>query len=197
MDFKQLIEKRRSIYAIGAQPDLSDTQITQIIQEALKYCPTAFNSQTGRLVLLFGEHHKILWHIVLDALRLVTPEERFAQTKTKIDSFVAGRGTVLYYTDTQTTKELQEKFPLYADKFPVWAQQASGILQFMVWTALAEADIGASLQHYNPLIDEQTAETFQLPRNWELVAQMPFGNILEPAGDKTFLPLQDRMKVFG
>ena len=48
MDFKQLIEKRRSIYAIGAQPGLSDTQITQIIQEALKYCPTAFNSQTGR-----------------------------------------------------------------------------------------------------------------------------------------------------
>lgn len=197
MDFKQLIEKRRSIYAIGAQPDLSDTQITQIVQETLKYCPTAFNSQTGRLVLLFGEHHKILWHIVLDALRLVTPEERFAQTKAKIDSFAAGRGTVLYYTDTQTTKELQEKFPLYADKFPVWAQQASGILQFMVWTALAEADIGASLQHYNPLIDEQTAETFQLSRNWELVAQMPFGNILEPAGDKTFLPLQDRMKVFG
>jgi uncharacterized protein len=196
MNFKQLIEKRRSIYVIGDKTALSDTQITQIMQDAVKYCPTAFNSQSGRLVLLFKESHKILWDIVLNALRLVTPAERLVQTEAKIASFVAGKGTVLYYIDTQTTKDLQEKFPLYADKFPVWAEQAVGILQFIVWTALAQENIGASLQHYNPLIDEQVAETFQIPKNWKLTAQMPFGDILQPAGEKTFLSLQDRIKVF-
>ena len=31
---------------------------------------------------------------------------------------------------------------------------AAGMLQLAVWTALAEKGLGASLQHYNPLIDD-------------------------------------------
>lgn len=47
----------------------------------------------------------------------------------------------------------------------------------MVWTALANSDIGANLQHYNPLIDDAVRQAFNIPNNWELVAQMPFGGI--------------------
>ena len=66
----------------------------------------------------------------------------------------------------------------------------------MIWAALSEHDIGASLQHYNPLIDDAVREEYTVSTDWKLVAQMPFGSIAAPAGDKTFQPLDERVKVF-
>ncbi|WP_235899137.1 hypothetical protein [Suipraeoptans intestinalis] len=37
------------------------------------------------------------------------------------------------------------------------------------------AGIGASLQHYNPVIDDMVRERYKLPKTYRLVAQMPFG----------------------
>ena len=69
--------------------------------------------------------------------------------------------------------------------------------QYALWTELRTLEIGASLQHYNPLIDDTVAEAFSIDNDWDLIAQMPFGNILEPAGEKSFQPLNERMKVLG
>ena len=40
---------------------------------------------------------------------------------------------------------------------------------------LEDAGMGASLQHYNPLIDDEVRKAWNLPGDWKLVAQMPFG----------------------
>ncbi len=73
-----------------------------------------------------------------------------------------------------------------------------GILQFIVWTALETEGLGASLQHYNPLITPQVLSTWNLPSSWSLVAQLPFGKPSAPAGEKTFEPVEGvRFKVFG
>jgi len=61
-------------------------------------------------------------------------------------------------------KALQEKFPLYAANFPVWANQANGMLQINIWTALRELGVGANLQHYNPVIDDTVKSLFDLPQ---------------------------------
>ncbi|TOP23933.1 hypothetical protein, partial [Vibrio parahaemolyticus] len=82
-------------------------------------------------------------------LRKIVPEQAFAATEQKIDSFAAGAGSVLFFEDQDIVTGLQEQFPLYADNFPIWSEQASGIAQFAVWTALSQENIGASLQHYN------------------------------------------------
>jgi predicted oxidoreductase (fatty acid repression mutant protein) len=55
---------------------------------------------------------------------------------------------------------------------------------------------GASLQHYNPLIDERVAKTWNLPEKWKLIAQMPVGKPTHTPGEKSFLPLDDRVRVF-
>jgi hypothetical protein len=89
------------------------------------------------------------------------------------------------------------KFSLYEDKFPSWSDHTSGMHQYVVWTALASLKIGANLQHYNPVIDEQVASTWNLDENWKLVAQMVFGGIKEPAGEKSFESIDKRLKVFG
>lgn len=193
---EKLIEKRRSIYALGKETAASENEVVALVKNAVKYCPTAFNSQSGRVVVLFGEEYQKLWDIVENKLRGLVPAEGFAKTKEKIDGFRAGLGTILFFEDEAVVQALQQKFPLYKDNFPLWSLQAGGMLQYIVWTALAEKNIGASLQHYNPLIDEDVAKQWQLPLTWRLLAQMPFGSIVMPAGDKAFEPLDSRVLVY-
>ncbi|NLC89798.1 MAG: nitroreductase, partial [Clostridiaceae bacterium] len=56
--------------------------------------------------------------------------------------------------------------------------------------------LGASLQHYNPVIDDALGELFDIPEDWVLVAQMPFGHILEEPEPKDKIDIRERMKVF-
>lgn len=195
-DLSKVFAQRRSIYHIGNQPVIPQDKITEIIENALKNCPTAFNSQSARLVLLYGENYQKFWEITMAELKKVVPADKFEPTYHKIKSFAAGLGTVLFFEDSTTTEELQKKFPPYRENFPIWALQGNGILEYMIWIALHDAGIGASLQHYNPLVDEAVYTTWNIPKTWKLIAQMPFGSIEEPAGPKTFLPLEERIKVF-
>ena len=68
--------------------------------------------------------------------------------------------------------------------------------QLAVWTMLEDAGFGASLQHYNPLIDEAVRSAWSLDPEWELVAQMPFGAPSGDPGPKEFQPLEGRVLVF-
>lgn len=193
----ELFAKRRSIYNLGNKQILPEDKITAIISNALKFCPSAFNSQSARVVVLYGEYYQKLWDIVLTELSKIVPEDKMGQTITKIKTFTTGLGTILFFEDTDTVKNLQEKFPLYGENFPKWSLQSNGMLQYMVWLALAEQNIGASLQHYNPLIDNEVKMAFDLPEHWQLLAQMPFGSIELPADEKSFLPIEERLKIFG
>lgn len=192
----EMIEKRRSIYDLGSRKVLSEERISEIVKEAVKYCPTAFNSQSARVVVLFGENHQKLWDIVLQKLKEVAPQDGFAKTELKIASFAAGYATILFFEDLDAVEDLQKKFPLYAENFSKWSLQANGMLEYIVWTALEAESAGASLQHYNPLIDDDVKKTWNLPQKWQLLAQMPVGSIEAPAGDKSFLPIDERVKIF-
>ena len=191
-----VFETRRSQYAIGKDISLSQDEASKLIQQAVKLAPTSFNSQSSRAVILFNEQHDRFWEIVMDTLREMVPPESFDDTEKKVNGFAAGAGTVLFFEEQDVVRNLQEKFPLYADNFPVWSDQASGIAQFAVWTALAQANIGASLQHYNPIIDEAVAKEWNLPATWKLRAQMPFGSHEGEFGEKTFMDDSERFRVF-
>jgi predicted oxidoreductase (fatty acid repression mutant protein) len=196
MSFLDHIKQRRTIYAVGKNVALTPEQIESVIKEAVNHSPSAFNSQTSRIVTLFGESHLQFWNVVRETLRKIVPEAAFEGTNAKINSFAAGYGTVLFYEDQDVVKSLQEQFALYADNFPVWSEHSSAIAQFAVWTALSEQNIGASLQHYNPIVDAEIAEIFDIPANWKLRAQLVFGSIEAPAGEKTFMAEVDRFKTF-
>jgi predicted oxidoreductase (fatty acid repression mutant protein) len=142
------------------------------------------------------QHSDDFWNIVRETLRKVVPAAAFDATDKKISSFAAGVGTVLFFEDHDVVKGLQEQFALYADNFPVWSEHSTGIAQFAVWSALASENIGASLQHYNPIIDAEVASTYGLPASWKLRAQMPFGSIETPAGEKTHIAREERFKIF-
>lgn len=193
--FLKSIQNRRSIYNISNASALSVAQLQELVETAVTHVPSAFNSQTSRVILLTGKSHKKLWDIALNTLKTVVPAANFKPTQEKIASFAAGYGTILYFEEQDTIQSLQQQFALYADNFPVWSQQSAGMLQLAVWTALEQEGLGASLQHYNPLIDIPVAEAFDVPASWKLIAQMPFGKPGAPAGEKTFLPVAQRVHV--
>ena len=196
MSFLDHIKQRRTIYAVGKNVALTPEQIESVIKEAVNHSPSAFNSQTSRIVTLFGESHLQFWNVVRETLRKIVPEAAFEGTNAKINSFAAGYGTVLFYEDQDVVKSLQEQFALYADNFPVWSEHSSAIAQFATWTALSEIGVGASLQHYNPIVDAEVAETFDIPSNWKLRAQLVFGSIEAAAGEKTYMDDAARFKTF-
>lgn len=194
-NFLEAVKGRRSVYAISKESTVSDAEIIEIVEQAVLHSPTSFNSQSSRAVVLLGEKQDQLWDITTETLRKIVPADQFEGTAQKLASFKAGYGTVLFFEDQAVVKNLQENFALYAENFPIWSNQSSGILQFVVWTALSEVGLGASLQHYNPLIDDEVRDTFDIPADWKLIAQMPFGKTVTPAGEKQFAPIEERVKV--
>ncbi|MGK0550859.1 nitroreductase family protein [Enterococcus faecalis] len=195
-EFINMLKKRRSIYALGNNLPQTQAEITALVKEVVKESPSAFNSQTQRVVFLFGAAHKKLWSITEAALKPLTPAEAFPNTQAKLQGFAAGAGTILFFEDTDIVENLQEQFPLYADNFPVWSEQATGLTQANVWTALAQVNIGANLQHYNPVIDEAVAAEWSIPANWNLRAQMVIGSIEAPAGEKEYMDDNQRFREF-
>ncbi|WP_329741749.1 nitroreductase family protein [Dyella sp. A6] len=191
------LKKRRTQYALGKTLPLDKAALTGLIKEAIKHTPSSFNSQSSRAVILFGDESVKFWELTKEALRKIVPAEAFAPTAAKLDSFAAGAGTVLFYEDQDVVQDLQEKFALYADNFPVWSEQAGGMAQFAVWLALTEAGIGASLQHYNPVVDDSVRAAWNVPASWKLRAQMPFGSHEGGFGDKAFMDDAQRFITAG
>lgn len=196
-NLKEAIKNRRSNYNISNFTPISDEKIKELIELVVTHVPSAFNSQSTRIVLLTGESHKKFWQLVKDSLKKIVPAETFSATETKIDTnFASGYGTVLFYEDTEVIKKLQETFTLYADRFPVWSDHTSGMHQFALWTLLEDEGFGASLQHYNPIIDEVIAREWNIKPTWKLIAQMPFGIPVNDPGKKEFSPLEERILIF-
>ena len=125
-------------------------------------------------MILLDEESDAFWNeIAYSELEKVTPAEAFEGTKERLKGFAQAKGTILFYEDQNVVKGLQEQFPLYADNFPIWSEQGHGIALYVTWLALAEKNIGMNVQHYNPLVDAQLAEKYDIPANWKLRAQAP------------------------
>lgn len=194
---REALRRRRSYYELAPESPVDDARIADIVRFAVKYIPSAFNSQSTRLVLLLREHHENLWKIVKKRLRAIVSEADYPKTEEKIDRcFASGYGTVLFFEDTDVVRRLQQNYPLYAGNFPVWSEHTSAMHQLAVWTLLEDVGFGASLQHYNPLIDKDVKDTLSLPETWKLIAQMPFGLPVGEPAEKTFEPVEARIRIF-
>ena len=170
MGITEALQKRRSYYQITRELPVSEEEIIEHIEKLTELVPDAFNMKSSRVVVALGEKQELLWNTIFEVFGGKVPRE-------KIDSFRAGAGTILYFYDEAVVKEKQTQFPRYGENFPGWALQASGMLQLGIWSGLRELGVGASLQHYNPVIDGAVRELFALPESYHLIAQMPFGGI--------------------
>ena len=196
-EFLNLIEQRRTIYALARKVEQTPEYLTDLIQNSIRESPSSFNSQSSRAVILFHAEHEKFWNFVKQELQSYAADETAAaKTASKMDSFAAGMGTVLFFEDMNVVEDLQNRFALYAENFPIWAEHSTAMAQFAVWTALHTEGLGASLQHYNPIVDEQVHGEWNIPQNWKLRAQLVFGSVAGEAKEKTYINNSERFKVF-
>lgn len=188
MNIIKSLEKRRTYYNINKELPVSEKEIEDKIKIVTELVPDAFNMKSARVVIVFNEKHDQLWDEIYNIFEGQVPRD-------KIDSFKSGAGTVLFFYDLETINNMQVEFTTYADKFPIWANQANGMLQLSVWSMLRELNIGASLQHYNPIIDSKIKEMFGIPENYKLLAEMPFGGIVSEPDEKEKEDINKRVKI--
>jgi len=186
---------RRSVYGIGNEELVDRERISAIVGTALRHTPSPFNVQSARVLVLFDEESSRYWSQLKERLKKNLSPEQFERASERIDGFSSGYGSVLFFDDEAAVKNLQARFPLHANDFPLWTLQSNGMLQHIVWTALENASLGASLQHYNPVTETIVQDLWDVPVSWKSIAQMPFGSVVTPPGEKEFLPLEGRLRI--
>ncbi|KAK4688015.1 uncharacterized protein P7C73_g2090, partial [Tremellales sp. Uapishka_1] len=205
--FFEAVAKRRTNYNLTAESTLSNEQLQSLVHKAIKDSPTAFNMQTGRIVLVTGEKHKELWEEVVKKTFFKTlggDEKQIGFYDSKITKeYTSGYGTVLFFEDQAALEGWCEKMPHFAGAFRTWADNSNGMLQYVVWTALEAEGMGASLQHYggySPETGAAFAKFFDIPTTWKSTAMIPFGIANGPPGkagtEKAFDSLEARVKTF-
>jgi len=190
MEFFEAVEHRRSIRALEDVAVVPDEEVISIVKSALNHTPTAFNGQETRVAILFGEHHKELW----DDAEKIAKEKNigdFERTQQRIRGFRSGHGTILFFQDREVIQTMQEKMPQLHNQLEEWAQQNQGMLQYVIWTGLESVGYAASLQHSEVNIKPE----WNIPQNWKLIAQMPFGKQGQAVIDKEIIPAEKKMIV--
>lgn len=79
----QAFKTRRTNYVLGKDVTVPDDTIIAMIQDIVREVPSAFNMQSGRVVIALGAKHDAIWQITMDTLRAIVPEEAFGRTEEK------------------------------------------------------------------------------------------------------------------
>ena len=196
MNYIDIIKQRRSVYDLHKHLPISENKLMRILEDVITESPTAFNMQSSHVIVLMDGQHERLWSIVTKTLKDIVPSDKFVPTQKKMDMFSNAKGTILFFENTQIIEQLKLDYPLYKDQFDNFALRGMGILQGNIWNALAEVEIGASLQHYNPLIDEAVKEEWDVPEHYQLSAQMVFGGIGSIPEPKEKVDVHTRINLY-
>ncbi|KDR70977.1 hypothetical protein GALMADRAFT_282095 [Galerina marginata CBS 339.88] len=198
--FLEAIKIRRSILSLAKESPISDDRIVLIVNHAIKYAPSPFHVQSCRAIVLFGQEHEKLWDFAMQRTKETVPPHVFANYEGKIKGFHDAYGTVLFFEDSSAVQKLPPPLQDLMAKYPDWYEHSSGMNQFIAWTALATEGLGCNLQHYHPSINQDVAETWNVPETWSLRAQLVFGKPTGPPRggvEKEFAPLEGRVRVYG
>lgn len=194
-EFKNVVKARRTIYVLGNESDYSIEEIVANIRETQKNVPTAFNSQTSRLVVLTGEANDKFWDLIYSVQKDVLNSEVWDFMSPIMTGAKNGIGTVLFFED----RDAVAKMPTKGQRTEAYKQNNSAISQYAIWLTLADMNLGGSLQHFNvgyeQGFDRSVRELFDLPESYEMIAQMPFGSIAQPAGEKEKINPEEQVRL--
>ncbi|MBG9979976.1 nitroreductase family protein [Facklamia sp. DSM 111018] len=195
--FIDLASKRRSHYVVGKNVDYTVEEIADYIGKVALEVPTAFNSQTSRLVIVTGEANAKVWNIIHQTQKEVLPAEMYEYFKGLFEGSENNAfGTILFFEDREAIKA---NIPTNEERQEIYKEQNAANTQYATWLALTELDLGATLQHFNvgykQGFDRSLREALNLPESWELNAQMPFGSIEAEANPKDKMPVDEKVLV--
>ena len=127
----ELVKNRRSQYAIGNNTDLTNEEIAERITQIVRDVPTASNSQTTRIAIVFGEENVKLWDHILDVQKDVMPEEMWGMMSGVMEGAKGGVGTILFFEDLDAV----EKMPTSPARVEVYKQNNNANAQYEIGRA--------------------------------------------------------------
>lgn len=183
-DFLASLERRQEASKLGREvtPE-SYARVKAIITETILLCPTSFNTQSTRVVILYGADHLALWSLLCECG--VHSDDEAMHFKHHI---LPAMGTAVFFEEGADTDALAKRFPQYADVLPVFEDQTSGMAQFAVSAALAQEGLATAVYHMasssstSPSVEERVRGLLQVPASWRMKAQMAFGTVKEEPG---------------
>lgn len=93
--FVEGLKGRRTIYSLTNESTIPDERVQELIGEVIQHTPSAFNTQTTRIVVLLKEQHEKLWDIAYEVASASVPPELFENLyKPRIAMFRAAYGSV-------------------------------------------------------------------------------------------------------
>lgn len=92
--FLELVKNRRTYYALNKELTVSKERIQEIVKEAILHTPSSFNSQSNRILVLFGAEHDKLWGFATDILKAIVPADAWEHTAQRMNMFKGAAGTV-------------------------------------------------------------------------------------------------------
>ena len=185
MTYSDILNTRRSIYILNKQLPVAEVEVINRIKEAISLSPTAFMMQDIQAIILTEDNHQKLWgKIVHDTLKEIVPSEAFKRTEVKLNTFSQGAGTILLFRNLGVIEQTKLDFATYAHEVDSWSWQNLGVVMINIWNSLVEVNVGANIQHYNPLIDDKVKVTWDVPDNLQLVGQLVYGGIASRPGVK-------------
>lgn len=93
-DFLNATETRRTNYQLTNESTISDARIKELVAHVIKHVPSAFNSQTARVVVVLKEKHEELWDAIMEVYKVQLPADKFEHAKGRMDGFRKAYGTV-------------------------------------------------------------------------------------------------------
>ena len=92
--FLEAVEHRRTYRPLENKSTIPDSRIEELVTQTIKNVPSAFNSQTTRLVVVLNQEHSKLWEIITDVYKNMLPADKLEHTKGRLDMFRRSYGTV-------------------------------------------------------------------------------------------------------
>lgn len=92
-----LAKARRSYYPLSKDLTITPARVQEIVKDLLDQVPSSFNSQSNRVVVLFGAEHEKLWDFTTEILKAIVPADQFESTAGKMAMFKAAAGTVRFF----------------------------------------------------------------------------------------------------
>lgn len=91
-----LSKARRSYYPLSKDLTITPARVQEIVKDLLDQVPSSFNSQSNRVVVLFGAEHEKLWDITTEILKAIVPADSWDGTAGKLAMFKAAAGSVRF-----------------------------------------------------------------------------------------------------
>ncbi|KDN53416.1 Nitroreductase [Tilletiaria anomala UBC 951] len=193
------VKARRSIHQNTDKEILGQDELITPVSDTIKYSPSAFNSQSSRAIILLGKAHKNYWN---EFVPQNLGENQLKAVQKRLPWFAAAQGTVIFFEDKKVIDEYRGGASAFSHLWDDWSNQASGMAQINLWTALEAEGYGVNLQHVAPMAGEGFKPMFnaalKVPSGWIVQAELVFGYPdQKDLKVKTFIEDSERFRVDG